>query len=684
LVVKGEAAIKNNFAGDVAQRFYMHDTPEQAAADLRSLLDPKKMGNEHWSKGRWLRCHFWKTSEDPNLWRFVDWTSTDNRNGREAWNRMVGELMTSKLLLHQVDGLALAFQKARDANERNRILDSYAALLNERFDELLKPAGQMTFYAFYCYYFMLGDESAGSSFHSRMTGILTRMFESGTWMEPATLEMAAWNVRYWKRNPERRAKVVSESQALAMLAAIEKYIRWAKADPRWKSQYQHPNFGVVGKSLLRIPEDIIVTYPRIREQRIKVRPPVPGAVAIRAWKPAFPGASAKGVWMSGDHIISHGDSLFIPSNEHGVIELDTCKLAVSRVLGLPIRERKFIGGFAATKDSLMILMDNRLFVSPLAGDGGKWNEIEIPELGGKKDLTWRIDGLGDSFFLGSRMLDEESGAPRMLAGEVCDGKVTWFASSNRRPVVNPLDRMDPRHARLAYRNARGKTIVLLDQSRNRAPIMELESGREVSSLISLGKVQARGEMPLYWQFDEESVQLLAAFDPELEQPRLLFRPTNTFLWGLPDLWKDVKPVHDSSRPEFRGQCIAAIVHEGCLWLLKREADELGASEKNGPDDFRLVRAGLDGGEPVVIPLRYDVPESIRNLGENEQSSLQRPIINGLSLTATRAGLFFATSGYDYGRGTSYVNGIPAGGMRCPVLLHINWEDIHAWLAKNGK
>ena len=47
LVAKGESELKNNFVGDMVQRFYMHDTPEEAAADLLSLLAPEKMGNEH-------------------------------------------------------------------------------------------------------------------------------------------------------------------------------------------------------------------------------------------------------------------------------------------------------------------------------------------------------------------------------------------------------------------------------------------------------------------------------------------------------------------------------------------------------------------------------------------------------------------------------------------------------------
>jgi hypothetical protein len=92
---------------------------------------------------------------------------------------------------------------------------------------------------------------------------------------------------------------------------------------------------------------------------------------------------------------------------------------------------------------------------------------------------------------------------------------------------------------------------------------------------------------------------------------------------------------------------------------------------------------LNGGEPIVIPLRYDVPEDIRKLKDRFGKNLERPTINFESLTATSKGLFFSGSGYNnhFRCGMS-----PWGriyGDDVPALLYITWDDINAWLAKNA-
>ena len=197
-------------------------------------------------------------------------------------------------------------------------------------------------------------------------------------------------------------------------------------------------------------------------------------------------------------------------------------------------------------------------------------------------------------------------------------------------------------------------------------------------------MQTGGEFPIYWQVDDKGINFLLAFDREREQPQLIFKPQKRSLWDLPKGWRKIKPIYDRTRPEFQGQFISAIAHGGHLWLLRREPEKVGSSELNGPEDFRLVRIGLDGGEPIVIPLRYEVPQSIRELGDSEQSSLERPVINCLSLTATESALFFGGSGYRYGGGTYKHDGIPAGGDPCPALLYIKWDEINDWLERAGK
>jgi len=84
-----------------------------------------------------------------------------------------------------------------------------------------------------------------------------------------------------------------------------------------------------------------------------------------------------------------------------------------------------------------------------------------------------------------------------------------------------------------------------------------------------------------------------------------------------------------------------------------------------------------------------VPEAIRSLAKTErkseydkkEKSLDFPVINIRSLTATPKGLFFASSGYGYGH---WGNGDQAlGGEPAPVLLYITWDEINTWLAKNA-
>lgn len=228
-------------------------------------------------------------------------------------------------------------------------------------------------------------------------------------------------------------------------------------------------------------------------------------------------------------------------------------------------------------------------------------------------------------------------------------------------------------------------MVLMTQLNGRTPLVELESGREVSSLVSGGVAQMRGEMPLYWNATrEEGIACLVAFDPAREQPRLVFKSSKA-AEDLTEIWKDVNPLYDATKPEFRGAFVAAVAHDGYLWLLRREIEEPQKLEKNDPNAFRLVRVGLDGSEALTIPLRYEVPEAIRTLAktgfQKEQASLDRPVINVRSLTATTKGLFFASSGNG---GLTWSGGRATGGDLAPVLLYVTWEDIHAWLGKNGK
>lgn len=685
LLAKSEAELQNSFAGDFVQRFYMHDTPEEAAVDLRSLLDLKKLGDEHWSKGSGLRSKFWLTCGEPSLQRFVDWSSTDNRAGEAAWKQFIGELKNSKLLLNRLDGLAFAFQSSHGKTENEEILRSVCDLLDANWELLLTPEGQMSFYSFTYFYRNSANHAQYLEFNQWLASCITRIFESGQWVGRATIFMASSAITDWGKETADGTPLVPDSLALPLLIAVENYIQWAKADPRWKQHYQPSDHKPVENYLERLPGEIILAYPKLKEQRIKARPVVAGAPPIRAWKPEGPGLSDSKNWLFGEVMISSGDSLFVPMINQGVIELNTHTMAVKRVMALPLPGFNFIGGISHNRKSMIMNMKDRMFTCPLDGDGKSWTELLTPGVTKEDSLTWCVRGFDDEFFVGSCITRFEVKSPRMLAGIARDGKLTWLASSDRRPALNPLDEMNPRSTLLAYRNAAGKTMILMTQSNGRTPLIELESGKEVSSVATSGVAQMRGEIPLYWNATrEEGIACLLAFDPAREQPCLVFK-SNKGAEDLPEIWKDVNPLYDAAKPEFRGAFVAAVAHGGYLWLLRRELEEPQKFEKNDPNAFRLVRVGLDGSEVLTVPLRYEVPEEIRKLPktgqQKEQASLDRPVINVRSLTATTKGLFFASSGNG---GLTWSGARAIGGDLVPVLLYVTWEDIQAWLAKNGK
>jgi hypothetical protein len=675
LVAKSES-VSENYAGELVQRFYMHDTPTEAAADLRRLLMPEKMTNEHWSRGYWLRCNFWKTYQFSNLLRFVDWDSTDNRKGDEAWRNFVHELQDSNSLQLRADGFALAFQTSKDLRDQETSLQSYCDLLEHNWDEFLTPNGQMILKSF-CYYFNGSSDDASRkpypAFNLRMTQIFTRIFESGKWAEPATLVMASWLTRDWAELASRGKPIVPEVTALALLNAAENYIKWAQTDPRWEQQYRSRDYGNVGKYLEALPESIILGYPNIKSHRIKERPVVAGAVDIRTWSPGFENASAKGIALSSFHWVTCGGSLLVVTGKDGIIDLNVRSMAVSRVIKFPLQDGEMVNCITSNKDTLMISMDDRLFITPLTGDGNSWKEIDIPGVKEKNELGWQIYGLGSDFFVGTKMRDNYGPVsdPKMLIGTVHEGRLDWQVSSNRRPALHPLDETLPRNTRIAYQNAAGKTMVLLEQRFERTTLTELETGREICDLLPSGMAQTRGELPIYWFGYKETIQLIAVLDPSKEQPRLLCKPTLPHL-NFPETWNDVRPLYDNGRPEFLGTPVGVICHDGKIWLLKREADVVGQTEKNDPQAFRLVRMDLNGGEPVVIPLRYEVPESVRALWKvqppENRCDLERPIIESHSLIATTIGFFFAPE---------------TDSHLTPNLFYITWDDINAWLAKNA-
>ena len=98
LVVRGNKEFKNNFGENKPQRCYMFDSPAETAADLRRLLHPKNLTYVHWCRNRSWRGEFWGTCGSDELWRMVDWSSTDNRGGQEAWKQFIDEMRKWRVL----------------------------------------------------------------------------------------------------------------------------------------------------------------------------------------------------------------------------------------------------------------------------------------------------------------------------------------------------------------------------------------------------------------------------------------------------------------------------------------------------------------------------------------------------------------------------------------------------------
>lgn len=681
LISQAEGEFGVGAAANMAQRAYMHDTPEEAIADLRARLNAELLAdevNDKRERGLYSRFYLWGTSEEHRLLRAVDWSSLDNRRGDEALKAFISELQSSDHLLTRIDGLAIAYQENRDEHTRAEILKSYCTLLEDHREELRTREGQMTFYAFGSKWMRMGG-TLRPRFHERFARIFLDLLENADWVEPPVFEAVYQAVRFWSYDSETSAgNPVPEVLAAKILEAYDAFLARARHDPRWK-QYENGSVPTVARDLFLIPDEISKAYPEIRRKRIQIRPAVPGAIPLRVWAPT---ATAKGdhpAVIHGDLIQWSGTSLLVPCEGWGILSLDVETMTVNERIRFP-NAGNSIDGLAAVNGALMVNQKRELFVRSSSEKDEKWTKVETPGVMPDDSLNWYISAVGNEFFVGSVMTG--GNAPRMLAGKVRNGQLTWLASSNRRPPLTPLDTMDPRSVLLAYRNSAGNTMLYLDCYGD-TPVVELGTGKVTSSLPDLGKVQSKGDMPLYWNIREigmnDGARSLLAFDPALEQPRLLIKSPS----GMPARWKDVKPVFDRNRPELLGQFLSPIVYGGKLWILKREADVPGRSQKDGPNDFRLVCAGLEGGECAVIPLRFEVSEEIRKLVEADKKILERPVINPLSLTATPKGLFFTPAGLGYGSGVHPFGGIPSGGRPSPVLFYVTWTDIHAWLEKNA-
>jgi len=672
----GEPVV-GKFSSGFDNRFYIFETPADAVENLRYMLSLENLAGGIKSLGQCIRRAFWRRKRE--LPRFVDWSSATNLQGDAAWVGLIARLRTSNTILEQADGLAFAFQTSGSYDDKEKILSEFIKLLKSNENQLLTPQGQSLFASF-AFFPAREDKRPYPNFEQGMMRILHNMLDQCDWLEAPAVEYLYWS---WPQAGGERNILIPEAEAAAIVSRLETYVARARKDPRWKARYSD----IERERLLEIATRIIAAYPRLKEQRIKPRTVVAGAVPIHAWTPEGPRVTDWKSCLVGDAMISSGDSLLVPRYDQGIIDLDVKTMKVKHVYDFPEPPGRSIGALACNERELMICINDHLHVRSLSANGNAWRPVELPSVTSGDRLYWCIRGMGDSFFVGSCLSKTEVESPRTLVGNFRDGKTTWVSSSNRRPALNPLDSMNPRTTALAYRTTTGKTMVLLDDTFGRAPLIELDSGREVASVRGGGIAQMRGEIPLYWHFAYQGIESLVACDPAKEQPDVVLRSGRKWQ-HYPQHWNNVNVISDTAAPEFRGKFIAAIVHGGKLWMLKREPEVPEKFEKNDPDGLRLVRCGMDGKQAVSIPLHYDVPEAIRALGRGKYflCSLDKPTINARSLTATPKGLFFASSGYEassFESGLVWSDGRASGGDPVPVLLYITWDDINAWLAKNA-
>lgn len=677
ILAKGQA-FKKHFGKEFVNRLYIPETPQQAAKELMQLLNPDSLTLRYDCPATWLRTEFWKTYHVPTLWRFVDWTSTDNRRGEDAWKKFIAELRKSKRLVNKLDGLAFAFQTTQNEQEQKQILMEYCALLEKNFKYISSPGGQKVFAVFQDFPFRKGDDRLFKAYYSRITQLYIRVFESRQWLTSHFISNVNTLTLYLCLHANGEETELSEANMAHLFQSMAHYHVWAKKDKRWKQ-----NYASNAKSLQEIKERIIQYYPNINKTYIAPRPVIAGALPIKFWRPNDTSKNR----LYGAEMIASGDSLFISRVREGIIELDVSSMTVKRFIKPPLKENLFISSLAVNQQTIMVCMDGRIFHCPRASSGEQWKEIKAPRSDSKKLFYWNIQSLKDGFFIGSRLTPHGLKSPVMLAGFADSaGNMDWITTSTRRPVLHPIDRFDPRSVHFAYQNKAGNTVMLLYRSGGRSPLVELESGKELASLHGAGFAQIRGDKTLYWchgyYANKPRLDYMYLFDASQNKPQVIFR---SYAANLSPALKKVRPLYHFGKPEFKGELLGAVVAKGYLWLLKREPENLQKYPKRDPNEFRLLRLNLDGSGSRTIPLSYQLNEEMvsmsSSLTPDSQKSMQVPILNSKSLTPTPKGLFFTSFGHEH---THSYGDYSVPGTQSPMLLYLTWDEIDAWLNKNGQ
>ena len=240
---------------------------------------------------------------------------------------------------------AFAYQSTRDPILQKNILAHDCTLLEDHFSELLTPEGQSLLGCFDGVYSNREIRRPDPEFNVRVVRVVIPIIESGkavsdAWGMTDIDWMLCSSVKNWCEEEMGGQHLMPEAEAGRLLLVIEEYLKKLKSGPGW----QYKKF-----MMDDIPGKIIRAYPGLKNQRLKLRPVVAGAIPIRVWKPEIPALSNTKDRFFGEIMISSGDFLFVPMSSRGVIELNVRNMSVSRVLGVPMPGHQFIREFSAIR-----------------------------------------------------------------------------------------------------------------------------------------------------------------------------------------------------------------------------------------------------------------------------------------------------------------------------------------------
>jgi hypothetical protein len=633
---------------------YICETPEEAIAIWRAMLDPGKLALEGDSPGNSIRWDLWAISRKPvRPEPVVAWPGTDPERAGEVWRAFVKELALSSNPLNRIDAMALEYQGTLDPMRRRGIVSRYIDFLESNFDWLRTEEGQASFVAFGAHWLGEADASLLREACPRFVRLFARLFGEADWITDDSMHPCTMFLGSLETGSAEGDVLLSEAEKL--LICLDRYSQRMTTHARWEKAEQQK----IRMKLKEIRTRIVTMFPKLAEIAMKPHPPADGAVQMRSWRPAAD--NERGSLIDGGHLRWDGQRLLVPLKGPWMCSLDPATLRAD-TFAFPERHSKYWSMDVC--DGHMMVSAGGLFRSDYRREPGRWTPVEFPEAGGKEPLDWKVVVQKGDFYLATPAAAKSSRVHGQgLLGRYADGRVEWKIASNRKPELHPFDSKKPRGFEHLVRSVPGGANLAVVSTLELMPtreVIDLGSGECLAELYVLGFIQRSGDKDLEWYASKGVCMHILALDPNERKPWLLFRdpnPANTQS-PLRQGWEKVTPVFNSSRPEFRGDFIAPVFHADRLWMLKWEPDDM--ANIHGPNDLRLVCADPVSKKAVVVPLRE--AEGWSPTGN------RRWTVEPGSVTATPHGLFFAAGEEN------------SEEVESSVLCYLRWQDINDWLA----